>query len=124
MRHSSLGPLWADSEEDGTSGRRLLIRFLVEVLKSLCVWLDWEGRGSTDVNARPGRTQNLRLHHGQEPPRNLGRDPVIKVTEAKLYKEKIKSDPTKIRKTSTQTPQGKSQSFVQIDNKRPITNRE
>ena len=77
--------------------------------------------------ARPGRTQNLRLHHGQEPPRNVGRDPVIKVTEAKLYRErkkKKKSDPTKIIKTSTQRLQGKSKSFVQIDNKRPITNRE
>lgn len=74
--------------------------------------------------ARAGRTQNLRLHHGQEPPRNLRRDLVIKVTEAKLYKEKKKTNPTKIRKTSTQRPQGKSKSFVQIDNKRPITNRE
>ena len=58
--------------------------------------------------ARPGRTQNLRLHHGQEPPRNLGRDPVIKVTEAKLYKEKIKSDPTKIRKLQHKHHKGKA----------------
>lgn len=60
MRHSSLGALWADSEEDGTSGGRLLIRFLVEVLKSLCVGLDREGRTATDVNGQTRKDPELK----------------------------------------------------------------
>ena len=59
VRHRSPGAFWADGKEEGTAGGRLLIHFLGEVLKSLCVRLDWEGGASTEVNGQTRKHAEL-----------------------------------------------------------------
>ena len=51
----------------------MLICFLVEVLKSLCVGLDWEGKASTDVNGQSRKDAELKTSSWAGTTKELGK---------------------------------------------------
>lgn len=73
VRHRSPGAFWAEGKEEGTACGRLSIHFLVEVLKSPCVRLDWEGGASTEVNGQTRKHAVLKTSSRAGTTKELGK---------------------------------------------------
>lgn len=84
---------------------------LVEMLKSLCVGLDWGRKGLNRCQQPEQEGRELKISSWAGTTKELATDLVIKVTEAKLYKEKKKLTPQNKKNFNTKTTREKQKAL-------------